>query len=82
MITKEQYEFAQGRVEALLPLVDDSMPLTDPRVVELSLMADIVIAYEKEYFPIGIEASGIAETRISHGQLSKKAGAALQSANY
>jgi HTH-type transcriptional regulator/antitoxin HigA len=51
-ITKEQYEFASARVEELLPLVDDNTPINDIRAVELSLMSDIVIAFEKMYFPI------------------------------
>lgn len=45
-ITKEQYEFALARVEELLPLVDDSTPANDKSMVELSVMSDIVIAYE------------------------------------
>jgi HTH-type transcriptional regulator/antitoxin HigA len=51
-VTKEQYEFALARVEELLPLVDDSMPANDKRAVELSVMSDIVIAFEKVHFPV------------------------------
>lgn len=51
-VSKEQYEFAQNRVEELLPLVNDEMAANAPLVVELALMSDVVIAYEKEYFPI------------------------------
>lgn len=51
-ITKEQYEFAQGRIEILLPLVDESPLLTDKNSVELTLMSDVVIEYEKEHYPI------------------------------
>jgi HTH-type transcriptional regulator/antitoxin HigA len=51
-ITKEQYEFANAKIEELLPLVDDNTPANDIRAVELSLMSDIVIAYEEEHFPI------------------------------
>ena len=51
-ITEEQYKLAQSRVEELLPQVDDSTPLTDPKAVELMMMSDIVIDYEKEHFPI------------------------------
>ena len=51
-ITKEQYEFALERVEELLPLVDDNTPVNDKKAVELTLMSDIVIAYEKEHYPI------------------------------
>lgn len=51
-ITTEQYEFAQARIEELLPLVDDSTPANNKTAVELTMMSDIVIAYEKEHFPI------------------------------
>lgn len=51
-ITKEQYDFAMERVEELLPLVDDNTPANDKKSVELSMMSDIVIAYEKEHYPI------------------------------
>ena len=51
-VSKEQYEFAQNRVEELLPLVSDEMSANHPLAVELALMSDVVIAYEKEHFPI------------------------------
>lgn len=51
-VTKEQYEFALARVEELLPLVDDNTPANDKNAVELTVMSDIVIAYEKEHQPI------------------------------
>lgn len=35
-----------------MPLVDDNTPANDKSAVELSLMSDIVIAYEKEHYPI------------------------------
>lgn len=51
-ITKEQYEFALARIEELLPVVDDNTPANDKNAVELTVMSDIVIAYEKEHYPI------------------------------
>ena len=51
-ITKEQYEFAQERIEELLPLVNDDTPANDRKAIELTVMSDIVIDYEKEHFPI------------------------------
>ena len=51
-VTKEQYEFALARVEALLPLVDDNTPSNDKNAVELTVMSDIVIEYEKAHYPI------------------------------
>ncbi len=52
-ITKEQYEYAEARIEELLPLVDDNTPASDRNAVELSIVSDIVEAYEKEHYPIG-----------------------------
>lgn len=52
-ITKEQYEFALARIEELLPLVDDNTPANDRNAIELSVMSEVVIAYEKRHYPIG-----------------------------
>ncbi|NDV47806.1 XRE family transcriptional regulator [Paludibacter sp. 221] len=52
MITKEQYEFALNRIEELLPLVGDDTPANDKNAVELSMVSEVVITYEKEHFPI------------------------------
>lgn len=52
-ISKEKYEFALNRIEELLPLVTEETPSNDVNAVELSLMSDIVIEYEKEHYPIG-----------------------------
>ena len=51
-ITKEQYEFALARIEELLPMVDDNTPADDRNAVELAMMSDVVIDYEKEHYPI------------------------------
>lgn len=51
-VSKEQYEFALIRIEKLLPLVNDNTPANDKNAVELSVISDIVIAYEKEHYPI------------------------------
>jgi len=50
--TKYQYEFALARIEELLPMVDDNTPANNKNAIELSLMSDIVIAYEKEHYPL------------------------------
>ena len=79
-ITKNQYEYAIARIEELLPLVDDNTPSNDKSAVELSLMSEIVIAYENEYFPIGkptvselIELS-LEEMGMTQKQLASKIG--------
>ena len=70
-ITKEQYEFALARVEELLPLVDDSTPANDKSMVELSVMSDIVIAYEKEkptvaeLIELSLEEKGMTQKQLA-----------------
>ena len=51
-ITKAQPEFALARIEELLPMVNDSTPANDRNAVELTMMSDVVIDYEKEHYPI------------------------------
>lgn len=79
-VSKEQYEFAQNKVEELLPLVSDEMSANHPLAVELALMSDVVIAYEKEHFPIEkptvaelIELS-LAEKEMTQKQLAVQLG--------
>lgn len=79
-ITKEQYEYALQRIEELLPIVTDEMPTSDPKVIELTLVSDIVEAYEKEHYPIGkpsiadIIKLAIEEKGITQRQLAKEIG--------
>lgn len=79
-ITKEQYEFALARIEELLPLVDDSTPANDKKAVELTMMSDIVITYEKEHYPIEkptvaeLIKLSIEEKGITQKQLAKEIG--------
>ena len=52
-ISKEQYEFALAHIEELLPMVGDNTPANDRNAVELTMMSDVVIDYEKEHYSIG-----------------------------
>lgn len=52
-LEKKKYEYALQRIEELIPLVDDSMAASHPLALELSILSDFVIRYEKEYYPIG-----------------------------
>ncbi len=79
-ITKDQYEFALARIEELLPLVDDNTPANDRNAVELTMMSDVVIEYEKEHYPIGkptvaqlIQLS-LEEKNMSQKQLAQEIG--------
>lgn len=38
------------RVEELLPMTDDNTPLTDPRLIELRILSELVIEYEEEHY--------------------------------
>lgn len=40
------------RIEELLPMTDDNTPLTDPRLIELRILSELVIEYEDEHYPI------------------------------
>ncbi len=79
-ITKEQYQFALTRIEELLPLVGDNTPANDRNAVELTMMSDVVIEYEKEHYPIGkptvaelIELS-LEENNMTQKQLANEVG--------
>jgi HTH-type transcriptional regulator/antitoxin HigA len=78
--TKIQYEYALQRVEELLPLVGDDTPATDRNAVELSVVSDIVIQYEKEHYPIAkptvseIIGLYLKERKMTQKQLAEKIG--------
>ena len=40
------------RIEELLPLTDDETSLTDPRLIELRILSELVIEYEEEHYSI------------------------------
>ena len=46
------YKAAMERIEELLPLTDDETPLTDPRLIELRILSELVIEYEEEHYSI------------------------------
>jgi len=41
------------RINELVEIVDDHTPSTDKNFIELDLLIDLVVAYEKEYFLLG-----------------------------
>ncbi|MDR0544293.1 MAG: helix-turn-helix domain-containing protein [Odoribacteraceae bacterium] len=79
-ITEEQYQFALARIEELLPLVQDDTPANDRHAVELTVVSDIVMAYEKEHFPIGkptvaeLIESSLEEKGITQKELASNIG--------
>lgn len=51
-ITKEEYEAALKRIDELLPLVTDDTPDSDPNLIELLKVSNIVEEYEDVHYPI------------------------------
>lgn len=79
-ITKQQYEYALNRIEELLPLVTDETPTTDTSSIELTIVSDIVEAYEKTHYPIAKPTIGeliklsIEEKGMTQRQLAEELG--------
>ncbi|MDR0829700.1 MAG: hypothetical protein LBN95_06275 [Prevotellaceae bacterium] len=51
--TKAQYETIIKRIETLMDIVTEETPTTTPEFIELDFLADLVVEYEEEFFPIG-----------------------------
>lgn len=73
-ITKEKYEYAQARIDALLPLITENTPMDDPLMMELMIVTDIVEAYETEYCHIPVPTLGeiILDALDTAGMTSKQ----------
>lgn len=50
---KAEYEAIMERIDELVEIVDDNTPQTDKNYIELDFLSDLVVAYEKEHYPIG-----------------------------
>jgi HTH-type transcriptional regulator/antitoxin HigA len=50
---KAEYEAIMARVDELVEIVDDNTSSTDKNYVELDFLTDLIVDYEKEYYPIG-----------------------------
>ena len=50
---KAEYDAIMARVDELVEIVDDNTPPTDKNYVELDFLADLIVTYEKEHYPIG-----------------------------
>lgn len=79
-ITEQQYEYALNRIEELLPIVTDDTPAYDKNAVELTIVSDVVEAYEKTHYPIAKPTIGelislsIQEKGMTQKQLADKIG--------
>lgn len=79
-ITKQQYDYALNRIEELLPIVTDETPANDRNAIELTIVSDVVEAYEKIHYPIAKPTIGelislsIEEKGMTQKQLAKELG--------
>lgn len=51
-ITADEYEASLKRIDELLPLVTDDTPDSDPNLIDLLNVLNIVEEYEDEHYPI------------------------------
>jgi HTH-type transcriptional regulator/antitoxin HigA len=71
--SKTEYEAIMSRINDLVEVVDDTTPQTDKNYIELDFLADLVVAYEKEHFPIGKPLlSDILKARMHEMNLTQK----------
>ncbi|MBD5233597.1 MAG: helix-turn-helix domain-containing protein [Bacteroidales bacterium] len=79
-ISKQQYEYALNRIEELLPLVTDETPINDKNSIELTIVSDVVEAYEKIHYPIAKPTIGelirlsIEEKGMTQKELAQELG--------
>jgi len=76
--TAAEYEAIMQRVNELVEIVDDSTPQTDKNYIELDILSDLVVAYEKEHYPIGKPSlSDVLKTRMDEMNLTQRSLALL-----
>lgn len=51
--TREQYEWALGRIESLVEVVTEEMPDNDPRKMEYCILSGLVADYSDAHFDLG-----------------------------
>ena len=72
------YKAALARIDALLPLVDDETPMTNPNLLELEMLSDMVVEYEDVHYPIGVPSLvEVIKLRMYELNLTQKAAAAM-----
>ena len=70
---KAEYEAIMTRVDELVEIVDDNTSQTDKNYIKLDFLTDLVVAYEKEHFPIGKPSlKDILKARIYEMNLTHK----------
>ena len=70
---KAEYEAIMARVDELVEIVDDNTLPTDKNYIELDFLTDLVVAYEKEHYPIGKPVlTDVLKSRMYEMNLTQK----------
>ncbi|MDR0693723.1 MAG: helix-turn-helix domain-containing protein [Prevotellaceae bacterium] len=70
---KAEYEAIMARINELVEMVDDDTSQTDKNYIELDFLTDLVVAYEKEHYPIGkLSLPDVLKTRMHEMNLTQK----------
>ena len=73
IVTNAEYEAIMTRVNELVEIVDDLTPLTDRNLIELDFLTDLVVAYEKEHYPIGkLSLSDVMKARMEDMNITQR----------
>lgn len=52
--TELEYQAILSRIEELVEIVDDTMSMENQNMIELSVLTDLVVEYEKQHFPVAV----------------------------
>jgi len=70
---RAEYEAIMARVDELVEIVDDNTPPADKNYIELDFLTDLIVAYEKEHFPIGKPVlTDVLKSRMYEMNLTQK----------
>jgi HTH-type transcriptional regulator/antitoxin HigA len=70
---KAEYEAIMARIDELVEIVDDNTYPTDKHYIELDFLSDLVVAYEKEHYPIGKPVlTDVLKSRMYEMNLTQK----------
>ena len=73
IVTNTEYEAIMSRVNELVEIVDDLTPVTDKNLIELDFLTDLVVAYEKEHYPIGkLSLSDVMKARMEEMNITQR----------
>ena len=80
--TPEQYDAVMSRINDLLEIVEDGMPVNDKNVVELDILSSLIEEYEDIHYPISTPSlTDVLKLRMYEMGLSQSALASMLGMN-